>query len=97
MFDYDRAMADETNSLFTNIHTNNVQEAEEPLMDWTGEDIKDEDRVYVVELEEMKLPECKMQSMEFLATDDSLIDLFNEKLPKYEFKGMEITTGKDLK
>lgn len=65
--------------------------------DWTDEEIQDEDRVFVVELEELKLPECKKQSLEFLATDDSLIDLFNEKLPKYEFKDMEITTGKDLK
>lgn len=77
--------------------TTKMTQTEDPLMDWTDQEIQEEDRVYVVELEEMKLPECKMQSMEFLATDDSLIDLFNEKLPKYEFKDMEIITGKDLK
>ncbi|BAK94163.1 hypothetical protein [Tetragenococcus halophilus] len=96
MFNYDKAMADETSGVFTNIHPINQQEIEEPLTDWTDEEIQDEQRVFVVELEELKLPECKMQSMEFLATDDSLIDLFNEKLPKYEFKDMEITTGKEL-
>lgn len=97
MFDYDKAMADETSGVFTNIHSINQQEIEEPLTDWTGEEIQDEDRVFVVELEELKLPECKKQSLEFLATDESLIDLFDEKLPKCEFKGIDIIQGKDLK
>lgn len=101
MFDYDRAMADEKSRIFTNIHTNNVEEVEDPLKDWQEKTIDEEDRVYIVRLKKIgninvDRPFHKIL-VSYLATDENLIDLFDEKDPYgYDFWDMDIVQGKDL-
>lgn len=103
MFDYDKALQDETSHVLPNIHEHVGLDdyGEEALLDWQGKRIDPEDTVFIVKFKKNigTLIPHTLTSDEFLTTElaceDNLIELLNEK-DKDLYWGMEITTGKGL-